>query len=72
MSKASQVGIPLKERVAREPIFGRNLQPLDCLLFIFQERISTGDMIGRMMEVAKPLPPLYGQLYLFLRLAFVR
>jgi hypothetical protein len=51
LSKVIQIGIPLEQRVAREAVVSRHLQPLDSLLRFIHERISTGDVIGRMMEV---------------------
>jgi hypothetical protein len=33
LSKVIQIGIPLEQRIAREAVVSRHLQPLDCLLW---------------------------------------
>src|SRR5882724_4556890 len=71
LSKVIQIGISLEQRVAREAIVSRHLQPLDCLLRFIHERVSTGDVIGRMMEVTKSLSSFYSQLNLVLSPAFL-
>ena len=71
LSKVIQIGILLEQRIAREAIICRHVQPLDCLFTFIHERVSTGDVIGGMMEVSKALSPFYSQFNLFLRLVFL-
>src|SRR5687767_6590534 len=71
LSKVIQIGIPLEQRVARESVLGRRLQPLDCLLGFIHERISTRDVVGSMMKVTKSFSLFYGRLDLILRHAFL-
>jgi hypothetical protein len=59
LSKVIQIGIRLEQRITRQAVPSRHLQPLDRLLGFIHERISTGDVIGRMMEVAKTLSSFY-------------
>ena len=71
LSQVIQIGVFLEHRVAWESVISRRLQPLNYLLRFIHERISTGDLIGRVVEVTKPLSLFYSRLYLLLRQSFL-